>query len=100
MNLDHVAIQVHDIQEAVNWYTEQLQAKIKYADQTWALMEIGTTRVALTLPGSHPPHIAFRVFSMEEFPEGEIKEHRDGSKYLYKEDCSGNVIEYIFWPQS
>ena len=38
-------------------------------------------------------HIAFEV---DEFQEGDvIKEHRDGSKSVYKKDPFGNIYELI-----
>ena len=97
MKLDHVAIQVSNLKESVKWYQENLNAKINYCDETWAMLEIGTLKLALTLPHQHPPHVAFEVENLNDFPDGEIKYHRDGSAYLYVEDPTGNTIEYICW---
>ena len=68
-------------------------------DETWALLKIGSTRLALTLPTQHPPHIAFKVDKIEDIPSEDIKEHRDGSKYVYMKDSEDNTIEIIFWPK-
>jgi len=97
---DHIALQVEDIQRAVKWYTCNLDAKIEYMDDTWALIEIGSVSLALTLPSQHPPHIAFSVDSLADIPSGDVKEHRDGSKYAYIKDSENNTIEFIFWPKS
>ena len=65
MQLDHVAIIVHDISQSVNWYQSQFAAKILYQDQSWAFLQMGSTKLALVLPGKHPSHIAVAVTSEE-----------------------------------
>ena len=97
MILDHVAIQVSDVAASVQWYEENLKAKVLYSDDTWAMLEIGETKLAITIPEQHPPHVAFRVDSVEKIPSPAGK-HRDGSVYQYIEDPDGNSIEYIFYP--
>ena len=97
MKLDHVAIQVKNLVQSIEWYQENLNAKINYQDETWAMLEIGDLKLALTLPYQHPPHVAFEVQNLKDFPPGEIKYHRDGSAYLYVEDPAGNIVEYICW---
>lgn len=99
LKLDHVALNVKNLTRAISWYCEQ-GFTVDYKDKTWAMLTNGQFRLALTIPSQHPPHIAFRVSSLEEMPHGEIKEHRDGSKYLYHEDSEGNTLEFIYWPQS
>jgi catechol 2,3-dioxygenase-like lactoylglutathione lyase family enzyme len=96
MEFDHIALNVKSIQSSVQWYRENTGATVEYEDDTWAMLKIGNTKIALTLPGQHPPHVAFRVDSIADFPEGcEVKQHRDGSWYYYDVDDSGNVIEWI-----
>ena len=96
MKLDHVAINVKDINESVRWYVEKLQAKIKYQDETWAMLDCGGIKLALTISEQHPPHIAFCVENLQDIP-GAPKYHRDGSAYVYNTDPDGNVIEYVYW---
>ena len=95
--LDHVALNVKNLKRAVKWYTEKGFA-VEYEDETWAMLKLNDFCLALTIPDQHPPHIAFTVDDIHEMPGGEIREHRDGSKYLYCDDSEGNTIEYIFWP--
>ena len=83
-----------------NWYQEKLNATINYCDETWAMLEIGNLKLALTIREQHPSHIAFEVSNLDAFPDGEIKYHRDGSAYLYTEDPAGNTVEYICWETS
>lgn len=99
LKLDHIALNVQDLTRAIEWY-QSIGFKLNYQDDTWAMLELGSCRLALTIPSEHPPHIAFSVRSLEDFPEGEIMEHRDGSKYLYCKDSEGNTIEYIYRPGS
>ena len=99
MNLDHVAINVGNLEESIEWYVKNLKATIHYQDETWALLNVGNMRLALTISSQHPPHIAYELESLSQFPHGEIKFHRDGSAYLYVQDPSGNVLEYIYWPK-
>ena len=96
INLDHVAINVEDISIAVKWYIEKFAAEIKYIDDTWAMLNVGGTQLALTIQDQHPPHTAFKVSSLDELGP-DYREHRDGSCYVYINDPSGNVIELIYW---
>tara|TARA_R110002153_G_scaffold179328_2_gene332722 strand:+ start:865 stop:1176 length:312 start_codon:yes stop_codon:yes gene_type:complete len=99
MKLDHIAINVKNVSNSVKWYQENYNARIKYADETWASLLIGDVNLALTVSKQHPPHLAFTLLKMSDFPKGrEIKYHRDGSAYLYTQDPDGNTIEYIYWP--
>ena len=99
MQLDHIAINVKDIKKASDWYTMHLGAKIEYLDDTWAMLDVSGTKIALTISRQHPPHFAFTLASLDDFPVGEeIRYHRDGSAYLYIEDPDGNTIEYVYWP--
>lgn len=95
--LDHIAINVEDICESVSWYLKNLDAHVAYQDETWAMLHFcDGSRIALTVASQHPPHIAFRVNSLKDFPSGaDIKQHRDGSHYHYADDPSGNTIEWV-----
>ena len=99
MKLDHIAINVENVRKSVKWYQGKYNAKVRYVDETWASLMVGDVNIALTVSKQHPPHLAFALEKMSDFPEGEeIKYHRDGSAYLYTEDLDGNTIEYIYWP--
>ena len=91
MEFDHVAINVSNISNSIAWYSEELSAKVLYADDTWAMLEVGSTKLALTLEDQHPPHVAFRSST----PLENAKMHRDGSMYVYKPDPDGNIVEII-----
>ena len=102
IRIDHIALQVLDIQRSISWYTENLGAEVVYEDETWAMMNCGEIKIALVKEGTHPPHIAFRVNTESDFPckVSEIKEHRDKSRYHYKKDPDGNSIEWVLYSTS
>ena len=100
MKFDHVAVNVAEIAKAVDWYRETLGAEILYQDATWAFLRVGGAKLALTLPGQHPAHVAFDVGNTppESFFKG-AKTHRDGSISRYVSDPDGNAIEWIHYPE-
>jgi len=99
MKFDHVAVNVADIAASVEWYSETLGAAVLYQDATWAFLEAGGVKIALTLKKQHPAHIAFDIGPNPptEFFQ-KAKRHRDGSISRYVADPDGNAIEWIHYP--
>jgi len=97
--LDHIAVNVTDIQKSILWYVENLSAIIEYQDDTWAMLNIAGSKIALTMPQQHPSHIAFTVENIDDL-DHPTSFHRDGSKYCYIEDTDGNTIELITWKKT
>ena len=95
MNLDHVALQVTNPKEAAEWYSKNFLGEIIYADDSWSFVKLGNIKIAFVIKTQHPPHIAFEVQEFD--PSDKVKEHRDGSRSIYKRDPWGNVIEYIMY---
>jgi catechol 2,3-dioxygenase-like lactoylglutathione lyase family enzyme len=99
MRFDHVAVNVTDIARSIDWYRSTLEASVLYQDDTWALLETGGLKIALTLRAQHPAHIAF---DLGPAPPAEFlakaKRHRDGSLSRYVVDPDGNAIEWIHYP--
>lgn len=91
--LDHVAISVKDIGEAVNWYRTHFRCEIAYQDDTWAMLQFANVKMALVIPGQHPPHLGFQSPRAEEF--GSLKTHRDGTRSTYIRDPAGNAVEIL-----
>jgi len=91
--MDHVAIRVGDIREAVEWYTTNFRCNVLYQDATWAFLEFANMRLALVLPEQHPGHIAFQNMNLERF--GNVRTHRDGVRYVYVTDPFGNAVEVV-----
>ncbi|HIF15021.1 MAG TPA: VOC family protein [Bacteroidetes bacterium] len=95
----HTSVYTTDVKASVDWYVENLQAKILKQDEERAMIMIGDMTLALTSSELHPPHIAFEVGSLAKFPccKNEIKMHRDGSYYYYQETPDGTIIEWLYW---
>ena len=96
LKFDHIAINVEDIEQATDWYCHTLGAQVKYSDDTWAMLDVSGSRIALTSKSQHPPHFAFCVEALSDLGT-DYREHRDGSCYVYKSDPDGNTIELIYW---
>ena len=91
--IHHVAIQVDDIQQAVDWYSKRFEAELRYQDDTWALMQFDNLALALVIPDQHPPHFAIENANAEAF--GELTKHRDGTESIYINDPFGNTLEIM-----
>jgi catechol 2,3-dioxygenase-like lactoylglutathione lyase family enzyme len=91
--MDHIAIEVKNVKESVEWYVGRFRCRVEYQDETWALLSFGNIRLAFVSHGQHRPHIGFKRPDAENF--GELKQHRDGTRYVYIEDPSGNTVEIL-----
>lgn len=91
--IDHIAIPVRDVAEAVDWYRQTFRCRIAYQDATWALLEFGNVRLALVIPSQHPAHLGFSSPRAESF--GPLKTHRDGTRSCYIQDPAGNTVEIL-----
>ena len=91
--VDHIAVEVADIKQSVDWYKERFSFNVLYQDDTWAFLEFENIKLAFVLPNQHPPHIAFCRSDAEMY--GKLKMHRDGTESTYIRDNSGNAIEIL-----
>lgn len=98
--LDHVALNVNSINESASWYSENLGADVLYEDETWAMLQVGESKLALTVASQHPPHLGFTVSELNDIPCAAPSYHRDGSAYHYVKDPDGNIIEFLYYPQA
>jgi catechol 2,3-dioxygenase-like lactoylglutathione lyase family enzyme len=97
MKIHHVAVKSRNIPATIEWYRKNFKAEVDYIDDSWAMLSIGDTKLALVTPSQHPNHIAIEIESFNDFPDGsEVKQHRDGSWYSYDADPDGNVVEFIY----
>jgi len=99
-HLDHVALNVRDINKSASWYKEHLGAEVIYVDDTWAMLQVGESKLALTVESQHPPHLGFVVSELSDIPSSDLAYHRDGSAYLYVTDPDGNTIEFLYYPHA
>ena len=91
--IHHIAIQVKDIQRAVEWYTAYFKVKVSYQDDTWAMLQFKNINLALVFPEQHPPHIAIESPDAGQF--GTLTKHRDGTESVYITDSEDNVLEVM-----
>lgn len=91
--LDHVAVSVRDIGQAVDWYRTTFNCNVLYQDNTWALLEFQNAKLALVIPEEHPPHVAINRSDAEAF--GKLVTHRDGTRSVYINDPCGNAVEIM-----
>jgi len=103
-NIDHIAIQVNNIKESVDFYVENFESEIIHQDDTWAFLQFGNIKMALVVEDEHPYHIAFEIDGLDskmgKLPYGNRKNwkyHRDGSISRYISDPSGNKNELIWY---
>jgi catechol 2,3-dioxygenase-like lactoylglutathione lyase family enzyme len=104
LSFDHVAQQVPDIGQAIDWYRRVVPGcRVLYQDATWGFIETAGVRLALIRQGDHPDHVAWRV-SAEELErlaaeQGQtIRTHRDQSRSIYIAAPGGHWIEFITFP--
>ena len=91
--IQHVALVVSDIDDAIEWYKKRFDLEISYSDKSWALLEFSNILMALVLPNQHPPHIAIELENPVSF--GPLNQHRDGTSSTYIKDPWGNSIEIM-----
>ena len=93
--IDHIAIQVKDINKSLNWYLKKFKCKKIYSDKTWAFIEFNNIKLALVTKKEHPFH--FAIINNDIKLGKKIKKHRDNSISKYIDDPDKNKIELIKW---
>ena len=91
--IDHIAIQVKNIDKSLKWYLSNFKCKEIYSDSTWAFIEFNNTKLALVTNDQHPSHFAILDDDVEK--KGDTVKHRDGSVSKYIKDNSSNYVELI-----
>ena len=105
MEFDHVAQQVPDIAEAVDWQLSTVPgSRVLHQDPTWALVESGGAKLAFVLADQHPSHLAFRVGGdeLERLAAANgvsIATHRDATRSIYLEGPGSLATEIIAYPE-
>ncbi len=98
---DHLAMQVDDISEAVDWYLRVIpDTTVLHKDESWAFIDANGTRLAFVKKDQHPGHLAWRVSeekleAMAQEYSKPIKTHRDNTRSFYLEAPGGYWIEII-----
>ena len=111
--LGHVAIRVHDVDRAKNFYLG-LGMKLIWDDPDWCYLEAGPEHDGLALLGpgykAAGPHFAFHFTDKGEIEQfhaqlratgaqvGSLHDHRDGTASFYLRDPDGNLLEMLYHP--
>ena len=111
--LGHVAIRVHDVDRAKNFYLG-LGMKLIWDDPDWCYLEAGPEHDGLALLGpgykAAGPHFAFHFTDKGEIEQlhaqlraagtqvGSLHDHRDGTASFYLRDPDGNWLEMLYHP--
>lgn len=104
MRFDHIAQQVPDIAEAIEWQQTTVPGTIVlHQDATWGLVESGGARLAFVLADQHPSHLAFRVDEDElerlaAANQVPIATHRDATRSIYLVGPGSLQTEIISYP--
>lgn len=105
LTLDHVAMQVPDLEaEVARW--RRLGHAATFPEPGLAILALaGGARLALLRDGArHPSHLALRVAGREDFDEiarlegGVPVDHDDGSRSFYTRGGSGLALEWVWRP--
>jgi len=97
--VDHIAMLVDNLEEAQQWYEENLGALLVFSDKFYKRMKVSNTTIAL-IDKTHyqHQHVGILVDKKENLPkEGKRIHHRDGTIGVYTFDPSGNCIEFIYY---
>ena len=93
-NIDHIAIQVKNIKDSVEWYLNNFKCEEIYSDNTWAFLKFENIKLALVTNTQHPPHFAILDKNINTNQNNVVK-HRDNSISKYIKDLDGNFLELI-----
>ena len=91
--IDHVAINVADVEKAAQWYRSSFGCEIIAIDKTVAILRFRNLNLHLILPGQEPGHLSFVREDVSKF--GELRQRTDGSLSTYLSDPSGNFVEIV-----
>ena len=95
-NIDHIALQVNNIEESVDWYVENYGCSIIYSDDSWAMLQFGNIKLALVVEDEHPYHIAFEIDGIQGNGSN-WSYHRDDTISRYIDDANSNNVELIWY---
>jgi catechol 2,3-dioxygenase-like lactoylglutathione lyase family enzyme len=118
LGLRHLALKVHDIEKAVEFYTRILGMRVDWQpDKENVYLTSGSDDLALhqcdePTGGGTLDHFGFMVSRSEEVDEWALrlarhgvplaqgpKTHRDGSRSIYFRDPDENLIQLLFHPK-
>jgi catechol 2,3-dioxygenase-like lactoylglutathione lyase family enzyme len=91
--IDHIAVTVADLEQAIRWYTSSFACQLLQHDRTQATLRFDNIDLVLTLPSSLPGHLAF--CRRDAATLGELHELADGRRSTLIADPAGTPVEII-----
>lgn len=91
--IDHVAMNVADLQRAKRWYLSSFQCDLLYESSSEAVLQFGNIRLALVLPSDQQTHVAYLRPDAAAF--GALMPQHGGHRSTYVSDPSGNIVEIV-----
>lgn len=89
----HIAINVHDVDSAIQWYQTSFACELKERDTFGAILAFGNVELHLHLPSQHRPHLGFEKADAETF--GKLRPQLGGIRSAFIADATGNPVELI-----
>lgn len=91
--IDHVAVNVADIENSVRWYLTSFSCTVERQEKTFAILRFRNLKLVLILPSQQRGHVGYKKTDAASF--GEITERTDGIKSTFVADPTGNIVELI-----
>jgi len=91
--IDHIGINVSDIESSVNWYTSSFECEVIRKEKTFAVLQFENLKLVLSLPSLERGHIGY--FKPDASSFGEVRPMIDGSNGTYIADPTGNIVELV-----
>jgi catechol 2,3-dioxygenase-like lactoylglutathione lyase family enzyme len=92
-SIDHVTVNVSNIEAAVAWYSSSFECEVLKQEPTFAVLQFANIKLQLALPSIERFHLGYSKRDASAF--GEVKAMKDGSRGTYIADPAGNIVELV-----
>ena len=89
----HVAINVANLQSAINWYQTSFNCRLIHQEARQAILQFANLQLNLVLPSQEPPHVAF--VKQDAASYGELFPQPLGVMSTCLADSTGNLVELV-----
>ena len=96
--IDHITLQVADIEASLRWYQSSFRCELLTQDKFRAILRFANVELTLILPSQEPNHLAF--FRHDAHTLGTLRARPDGRHSTFIADPTGNPIEIVGVPPS
>jgi catechol 2,3-dioxygenase-like lactoylglutathione lyase family enzyme len=91
--IDHVAINVADLDKSIHWYQSSFTCELVARDKTQAVLQFSNIRLVLVLPSLEPTHLAYEREDAQTL--GELRDRPHNVRSTFVADPTGNVVEIM-----